>query len=324
MEYTTLGATGITVSQFSFGTWRFGRESDGVLETTREEAHELLDTAWKNGVNFIDTSNNYGTKSGTGERWIGDWISDYNREDFVIASKVYFSVGEGYNKQGLSRKHIRSQINETLERLGTDYIDIYYLHRWDDETPINETLRTLNSLVEDGKIHYIGASTMAAWKLTKALWTSDINGWEQITVTQPKFNAVHRNEVEDYLDLCVDQDLAICPWSPLEGGFLTNKYSPDSNKPENSRGDLESWDSRFSDRQWRVLDTICEVATEQDATPAQIALSWLTHQNQYPCIPILGARTSEQLEENIQSINITLTNSQLNRISDAYSGKNSA
>jgi len=171
MEYRQLGTTGVRVSELCLGTWRFGRETDGVVETDRESAHELLDAAWDHGINFIDTANVYGTPSGLSEEYVGEWLADHDREEFVVASKVYFPFDEGNpNGRGLSRKHVRAQVEGTLDRLGTDYLDLYYIHRWDDETPVEETLRTLNALVEEGKVHYLGASTMAAWKLTKGLW----------------------------------------------------------------------------------------------------------------------------------------------------------
>ncbi|MFB6218373.1 MAG: aldo/keto reductase, partial [Halobacteriaceae archaeon] len=163
MEYTTLGSTGATVSQLCFGTWRFGGEVD------RETAHDLLDRCADHGINFIDTANVYGPA----EEYIGEWLADRDREEYVIASKVY-GARESRFDENLSRKAVRAEIEGTLDRLGTDYLDLYYIHRWDDETPIEETLRTLTALVEEGKVHYLGASSMAAWKLTKALWTSDV------------------------------------------------------------------------------------------------------------------------------------------------------
>ena len=318
MEYTNLGSTGTEVSRLCFGTWRFGERTDGVVETDREEAHDLLDAVWERGINFIDTANVYGDPNGTSERWIGEWLDEHDREDFVLASKVYFPFDpDNPNGSGLSRTHIRNQIEGTLDRLGTDYLDIYYIHRWDDETPIEETLSTLHTLVEEGKVNYLGASSMAAWKLTKALWKSDVHGWERFEVTQPKFNAVHRDPVEEYLDVCADQDLAVCPWSPLEEGFLTGKYEQDGTNPEGSRGDLQSWKERFSDRQWEVLDAVRDVATELDATPAQVSLRWMIEQEEFTCIPITGARTEEQLNDNVGAIDLPLSNEQFDRITEA-------
>ncbi|ODR80285.1 aryl-alcohol dehydrogenase [Haladaptatus sp. W1] len=323
MEYRTLGSTGTKVSELCFGTWRFAMESDGTVETDYETAHDLLDTAWENGINFIDTANVYGSPNGTSEEWIGDWLADHDREDFVIASKVYFPFdgwGEpGPNDSGLSRKHIRAQIEGTLDRLGTDYLDVYYIHRWDEETPIEETLSTLTELVEEGKVNYLGASTMAAWQLTKALWKSDVNGLERFDVTQPMYHAAAGDEVQDYLDVCADQDLAVCPYSPLAGGFLTGKYERDGDTPVGSRADLVDYfeDYYMSEEGWEVLDEIRAIADELDATPAQVALRWLIQQRDFSCTPIVGARTVEQLEENVGAADIELSAGQYDRIADA-------
>lgn len=325
MEYIKLGPTGIKVSRLALGTWRFGHKSGDIVETNEEEAHNLLDYAWEKGINFIDTANEYGNPSGISEKYIGNWLKDYDRDDFVIASKVYFDVGEGPNDGGLSRKHIRSQIQGTLDRLGTDYIDIYYIHRWDDETPIEETLSTLNDLVREGKVHYLGASTMAAWKLTKALWKSEVNDWEKFKVTQPKFHAAYRDDVIDYLDVCADQNLAVCPYSPLAGGFLTGKYkrsdeeSEDIEAPEGSRGSIdknfEDW--YVTERAWHVLDEIRKIADELDATPAQVALRWVMQQEKFTTVPLVGVRNTDQLTENLRAIEIELSKEQHDRISKA-------
>ncbi|WP_254768020.1 aldo/keto reductase [Salinilacihabitans rarus] len=330
MEYTRLGSTGTTVSQLCFGTWRFGRETDGVVETDREEAHELLDAAWERGINFVDTANVYGTPHGTSEEYIGEWLEDHDREDFVLASKVYFPFDgwgdPGPNDSGLGRKHVRAQIEGTLDRLGTDYLDLYYIHRWDENTPIRETLRALTELVREGKVHYLGASTMAAWQLTKALWTADVDGLERFEVTQPLFHAGYRDDITDYLDVCADRDLAVCPYSPLAGGFLTGKYERvDEDDPtafEGPEGARGSLDDRFEDyylseRGWHVLDEVRAVADELDATPAQVALRWLIEQPNFTCVPIVGARTVDQLDENVGAVDLSLSDEQFDRIVDA-------
>ncbi|OIB57221.1 aldo/keto reductase [Natrialba sp. SSL1] len=330
MEYTTLGNTGTTVSKLCYGTWRFGKKHGDTVETDREEAHELLDAAWENGINFIDTANVYGDPDGTSEEWIGEWLTDHDREDFVIASKVYFSFdgwGEpGPNDSGLGRKHIRAQIEGTLERLGTDYLDLYYIHRWDENTPIRETMSVLTELVREGKVHYLGASTMAAWQLTKALWTSDVEGLERFDVTQPMVNAAHYDAVGDYLDVCADQDLAVCPYSPLAGGFLTGKYERTEDggveAPDGSRGSLDDvFEDRYAtDRAWDVLEAVESVASEVKATPAQVSLRWLMEQDRFTCVPIVGARSPDQLEENAGAVEIDLTDEQFERIDEARGG----
>ena len=318
MEYVNLGETGTRVSRLSLGTWRFGYESDGVVETTKEEAHELLDAARERGVNFIDTADGYGDPGGTAERWIGDWLADHDREEFVIASKMYWPTGDGPNERGLGRKHLRAELENILDRLGTDYLDVLYMHRWDDSTPIAETLRTLDRFVRDGTVNHVGASKMAAWKLTKALWTSDVEGLEPITVTQPHYSAAHREPVAEYVEVCADQDLAVCPFSPLDGGFLTGKYERDGTPPEGSRGDLKSWEDRFSERKWRVLDTVRAIAEETSASAAQVSLRWLMDQSDFTCVPVVGARTVDQLDENVGAVELDLSDEQFDRITDAY------
>ncbi|WP_416839196.1 aldo/keto reductase [Haloferax sp. DFSO52] len=327
LDYRRLGSTGTRVSELCFGTWRFGRQSSGVLETDEEDAHELLDAYEELGGNFIDTANVYGDPNGTSEQYIGNWLEERDREDYVLASKVYFPFDEDNpNGRGLSRTHIRNQIEGTLDRLGTDYLDLYYIHRWDDETPIEETLQTLNGLVEEGKVNYLGASTMAAWQLTKALWKSDVNDYARFDVTQPLFHAGYYEDVKDYLDVCGDQEIAVCPYSPLAGGFLTGKYEradPDDPSayvaPDGSRG---SFDDRFeqfylSERGWHVLDEVRAVADEVDASPAQVALRWLMDYPEATVVPIVGARTIDQLRENVGAADVDLSSDQWERIMNA-------
>jgi len=319
MDYVKLGSTGLEVSQLCLGTWRFGQETNGVVETDEESAHELLDAAEKHGINFIDSANVYGTPSGKSEKYVGNWLKNKDREDFVITSKVYFPFREGANGGGLSRKHIRSQVEGTLERLGTDYVDIYYMHRWDEETPIEETLSTMNTLVEEGLVNYLGASTMAAWKLAKALWKSEVGGLERVKVTQPLFHAGYRDDILGYLEVCADQDLAVCPYSPLAGGFLTGKYYRDEEPPEGSRGSFDpNFDKWYiSERGWYVLDEIRSIAEELDAMPAQVSLRWLIQQERFTTVPIVGVRTTEQLEENVKATEIELSDDQKERITEA-------
>ncbi|MFB6078037.1 MAG: aldo/keto reductase [Halarchaeum sp.] len=311
MAQTTLGSTGARVSEFALGTAMFGREFDGGVATTASEAHDILDAFADAGGNFVDTANTYA--DGESERIVGDWLAKRDRGDFVVASKLYWN--QVASDESLSRRAIRAEIEGTLDRLGTDYLDVYYIHRWDDETPIAEILRTLDRLVDEGKVDYLGISTAAAWKLTKALWTSDIEGLERFEVTQPKFNAAYRDPVRDYLDVAADQGLAVCPYSPLEGGLLTGKYARDADAPEGSRGDVSGWD--VSERQWDVLEAVEAVAAEEDATPAQVALRWLADHERVTA-PILGARTVEQIEENLGVLDVSLAVDQRERITDAY------
>lgn len=331
MEYTTLGPTGTEVSKLCFGTWRFGHVSDGVVETDETQAHALLDEAEAVGINFIDTANRYGDPPGTSEQYIGNWLDGREREDFVIASKVGMAVedGPGQNRDGLSRKHIRWQIDETLDRLGTDYLDVYYIHRLDGQTPILETLTTLDQLVEEGKVNHIGASTMAAWELTELLWTCDIHGLESIDIVQPPVDATLQNwqrydrlNLHRYLEVCEKHGLGVMAYSPLAGGFLTGKYERDAEAPEDTRASLDpsNFERKYlSDRSWGVLDSVRTVADELDATPAQVALAWVLEQDAFPggMVPVSGARTRQQLRENAEAVELDITDDQIRRIDEA-------
>ena len=320
MEYVRLGTTGLEVSPICFGTWRFNKESGGVVETGREEAHELLDALEARGANFIDTANGYG--GGESEKWIGEWLADRDREDYVVASKCYWSDVSRF-QENLSRKNVRAEVEGSLEKLQTDYLDILYLHRFDDDTPIERTLRTVDDLVSEGKVHYVGISTCDAWKLTKGLWQADVNNYEAFSVTQPNYSAVHRDPVAEYLDVCADQDLAVCPYSPLAGGFLTGKYERvgdgEVEAPDGSRGDLSEHftDWYTAEERWAVLDEIRAVADEVDATPAQVSRRWLMDHDRFTCVPIIGARTVDQLEENYDAIDVSLSADQWERIDEA-------
>ena len=320
MEYVRLGQTGLQVSPICFGTWRFGEVSSGVMETDREAAHELLDAFAERGGNFIDTANGYG--EGRSERWIGEWLAERDREDYVIASKCYWSDVSRF-QENLSRKNVRAEVEASLEKLDTDYLDLLYLHRFDDETPIEGTLRTIDDLVSEGKVHHVGISTAAAWKLTKGLWQADANGYEPFTITQPQYSATHREPVADYLEVCADQDLAVCPYSPLHGGLLTGKYERKSDgtveAPDGSRGAIEAMFDEWylDDGVWDVVETVEAVADEIDATPAQVSLRWLMDHDAFTCVPIVGARTVDQLDENMEAVDVELTDDQFERISDA-------
>ncbi|MFC7213543.1 aldo/keto reductase [Saliphagus sp. GCM10025334] len=322
MHYRRLGTTGLQVSPLCLGTWRFGQESNGVLETDRETAHDLLSAFADRGGNFIDTANGYG--DGDSERWIGEWLDERDREDYVIASKCFWSTVSRF-QENLSKKNVRAEVEGSLERLGTDYLDVLYLHRFDDETPVEQTLRAVDDLVSDGKVHYVGLSTADAWKLTKGLWKADVNNYEAFTVTQPLFHAAYYEDVAEYLDVCADQNLAVCSYSPLAGGFLTGKYERagedtyDLDAPEGTRAQLDDrfLDYYVSERGWHVLEMVREIADECDASPAQVAIRWLIDQPDFDCVPIIGARTVDQLEENLGALEVDLSDEQFDRILEA-------
>ncbi|WP_232702534.1 aldo/keto reductase [Halobacterium wangiae] len=319
LDSVPLGRTGLKVSEIAFGTWRFGRENDeGDVEVGRERAHELLDAYADAGGRFIDTADMYG--AGRAEQYIGEWLADRDREDFVVASKIYWPTRDDPNGRGLNRKHLRNNVDEILDRLGTDYVDLLYIHRWDDDTPAREFMRTLDGFVRDGKVNYLGTSTFEpnAWKVAKANEIARREGYEPFTVAQPRFNAVNREIEGNYLEMCDDYDVGVVPWSPLAGGFLTGKYTRGEEPPEGTRGatDQQFVDSYLTSENFDALEEVEAVAEEVGASPAQVALAWLTHHDSVVA-PITGARTPEQLRENLDAADIDLNDDQFERIADA-------
>ncbi|WP_134671228.1 aldo/keto reductase [Halorussus marinus] len=319
LDTVSLGRTGTKVSELAFGTWRFGRENDeGDVEIGKERAHELLDAYAAAGGNFIDTADMYG--DGRSEEYIGDWLADRDREEFVIASKIYWPTREDPNGWGLSRKHLRNSIEGILDRLGTDYVDLLYVHRWDDDTPVEEFMRTLDGFVRDGKVNYLGASTLEpnAWKVAKANEIADRRGYEPFKLAQPRYNLANREIEGNYLEMCTDYDIGVVPWSPLAGGFLTGKYERDAEPPEGTRGatDQQFRESYLTPENFDALEAAEAIADAVDATPAQVSLAWLVHHGRVTA-PIVGARTVDQLEENLAAAEIDLTADQFDRLANA-------
>jgi aryl-alcohol dehydrogenase-like predicted oxidoreductase len=323
LDTVRMGETGLEVSEIAFGTWRFGRETAaGNLEIGRERGHELLDAYEAAGGRFVDTADVYG--GGKSERWIGEWLEDRDRDSFVIASKIYWPTREDDpNARGLNRKHIRRSIDRMLDRLGTDYLDLLYIHRWDDATPAGELMRSLDGLVDDGKVHYLGASTFRpnAWKVARANEIARHHGWEQFSVTQPRYNLIDREIEGEYQEFCREQGLGVIPWSPLAQGFLTGKYERGEEPPADSTAsDAERWREQYlTGENFDALDVVRAVAGEVGATPAQVALAWETHHPDVTA-PIVGARTVDQLEENLRAATVSLTDDQFERLDAAKAG----
>lgn len=329
VEYLRLGGTGMEISEACLGAWMFGEEApDGTEIVAEDTARSILDAAWSRGVNFIDTANVYGN-DGRSEAYIGRWLEDKEREDFVVASKVYFAL-TGRQRIGLSRKIVMSEIEGTLDRLGTDYLDIYYVHGWHDPSPLEETLAALNDLVRAGKVHYIGVSNFASWQLVLAREICRSRGWAPVSVIQPRYNAADHVPytidpaelpLPDLFDACRYFDVALCSYSPLAGGFLTGKYTRTADgetlSPEGSRGTVFSRYGEFPDRWWRVLDEVEAVAEEVGATPAQVAIRWASLVEGITSIPIIGATSPGQLDETLDYVDVSLHEDQFRRISDA-------
>ncbi len=315
MEYRFLGSTGLKVSELCLGAMTFGRE------TTEDVSHQMLDRFVEAGGNFIDTADVY--SQGISEEILGRWLKDKPRDDLIIATKVRGGMGEGPNDEGLSRKHILAGVEASLRRLDTDYIDLYQVHMWDSATPLEETLSTLDGLVKDGKVRYIGASNYTGWQLQKAIDLSRQMGWEQFVCLQPLYNLLDRDSEWELIPVCQNEGLGLIPWSPLRGGWLTGKYRRDMTEPpEGTRikkaeeeGWSESWSAYNTEHTWDVIDTLLAVAEEVDKTPPQVALRWLL-QRPGVTAPIIGARTMEHLEDNLGAAGWTLSDGQMAQLTE--------
>lgn len=310
MEYTHLGNTGLEVSRLCLGCMNFGSEQPWMVHD-HEQAHTVIDRAVELGINFFDTANVY--SNGESEKILGEAIAGRDREEFVIATKVYGKMFDGPNGEGLSRKHILDQARASLDRLGTDHIDLYQIHRWDERTPIEETLSALDYLVEEGLVRYVGASTMPAWKLMKAQHEAGANNYERFVSMQCEYNLVDRHEEANALPLCRDQNLGVIPWSPLAGGFLTGKYEREQDPDEGRAATDEFMQKRFTDENWGVLDVVRGLAEEKDATAAQVSLAWLLHKAVVDA-PIVGPRTLSHLEDNVGALDVELAGDEMERL----------
>ena len=312
MEYSRLGSTGLQVSRICLGTMSFGNSEEWMIEI--DKARPIMKRALDLGVNFFDTANVY--SAGRSEEIVGELLEDH-RDAVVIATKVRLSTGEGPNKEGLSRYHIMDQVKKSLKRLQTDRLDLYQIHRWDYSTPIEETLVTLNDLVRQGVVNYIGASSMFAWQFTKALYTSDRLGIARFVSMQNHYNLCYREEEREMIPLCKDQKIALLPWSPLARGFLTGRYkrgkAADSPRYRTDKYFVERF---FQPEDFDVVERVEEVAKEKGVTPSQIALAWLLHKG--VCAPIIGATRVDHVEEAVSSLDVKLSADDMKRLEEKY------
>lgn len=315
MEYRYLGRTGLKVSELCLGAMTFGRES------SEAESYQMLDYFKAVGGNFIDTADVY--SKGLSETILGRWLKQQNREDFVIATKVRFNMGDSPNDMGLSRKHILAGMDASLKRLDTEYVDLYQIHSWDPGAPLEETLQTLDGLVKSGKVRYIGASNVAAWQLQKAIDISRHNGWEPFSCLQPLYNLLDRELEWGLVPVCLNEGLGIIPWSPLRGGWLSGKYHRGMDAPPGGtrvdeaekQGWSESWRAYANEHTWSIIDTLQGISAETGKSAAQIALNWLL---QMPGVtaPIIGVRNLNHLKDNLGSTGWSLTGEQMAKLNE--------
>ncbi|MEU4287117.1 aldo/keto reductase [Kribbella sp. NPDC026596] len=312
MDKRFLGRTGLEVSELCLGTMTFGTETD------QSTGHRILDEFVAAGGTMIDTADTYA--AGRSEAIIGSWLKTRNRDDLVIATKVYGEAGPGLPVRGAGRKHIMAGVEASLRRLQTDFIDLYQIHVFDDATPLEETLTTLDNLVTSGKVRFIGASNLTGWQLQKAIDLSRHHNLEPYVCLQPLYNLLDRDAELDLIPVCENEGAGVIAWSPLAGGWLSGKYTKDAGgPPPGSRSNQADWDAHNTDRTWRVLDALRAVATEVDRTPAQVALRWVM-QRPGLTAPIIGARTPDHLTDNLGATGWSLTDDQMHRLTEAGDG----
>lgn len=316
MEYVRFGSTGLKVSRICLGCMSYGQPNERWPWALDEEhSRPFIQHALELGINFFDTANVY--SKGMSETVLGRALHDFaSRDEVVIATKVRSEMGPGPNDGGLSRKHILSSIDASLKRLGIDYVDLYQIHRWDYETPIEETLEALNDVVRAGKARYIGASSMYAWQFAKALYASVLHGWARFVSMQPHYNLVYREEEREMLPLCQDQNIAVIPWSPLARGLLTRKPSKERNETLRAQTDAFG-KSMYSDEDFKITQRVSDVAEARGLPMAQVALAWMLSK---PVItaPIIGATKPHHLDDAVAALSVHLTPDEIHQLEEAY------
>ncbi len=322
MQYKRLGKTGLKVSDICMGTMTFAMKGGwrnyalGI-----DEAKPVFKKALDLGINFFDTADVYSL--GSCEEVTGKLLNEMtNREEVVIATKVYGSMNENPNMSGLSRKHIFSAINASLKRLNMDYVDLYIIHRWDYETPIEETMEALNDLVKMGKVRYIGASSMYSWQFSKAQSIAEKNNWSKFVSMQNHYNLIYREEEREMIPMCIDSGIAITPWSPLARGFLTgSRFKEGGGKTQRSKNDDIADKMYYNKTDFKILDQVVSIAKKLNILPAQVALAWIL-QNKAISAPVIGVSDSDQLVELVNTLNITLSTMEIKNLEKFYQPKN--
>ncbi len=316
MEYVRLGNTGMKVSRICLGTMTYGKPNERwPWALNEEQSRPFIQKALELGINFFDTANIY--SFGASEEVVGAALKDFaKRDDLVIATKVFSPMSQTPNNGGLSRKHIMSSIDASLKRLKTDYVDLYQIHRWDYETPIEETLEALHDIVKAGKARYIGASSMHSWQFAKALYTADLHGWTRFVSMQPHYNLIYREEEREMFPLCLDQKIAVIPWSPLARGLLTGKRSPERNETTRAKTD-EFGKKLYLDSDFDIVTRLTGLATQKGLPNAQVALAWMLSKSVITA-PIIGASKSGHLEDAVAAVSIKLTQDEINQLEELY------
>jgi len=317
MEYIRFGNTGMKVSRICLGCMSYGQPNERWQWALDEEhSRPFIQRAIETGINFFDTADFY--SFGMSESVVGRALRDFaSRDEVVIATKVYMQMSNKPNDGGLSRKHIFTSIDASLKRLGTDYVDLYQIHRWDYNTPVEETLEALNDVVRSGKARYIGASSMYAWQFARALYTADLHGWTRFVSMQPHYNLVYREEEREMLPLCQDQKIAVIPWSPLARGLLTRPPSRERDETLRARTDAFGKTLYTREDDYVITQRVSEVAEKRGLPMAQVALAWMLSK---PIVtaPIIGATKPHHLEDAIAALSVHLSPEEIQRLEETY------
>jgi 1-deoxyxylulose-5-phosphate synthase len=317
VQYARLGSSGLKVSRICLGMMSYGSQTERRWHLREDEAEPIVRQAVQAGVTFFDTADTY--SDGLTEEITGRLLAKLfgRREDYVLATKVYFPMGPGPNDQGLSRKHILAGIDDSLRRLGTDHVDLYQIHRWDDQTPIAETMEALHDVVRAGKARYLGASSMFAWQFAKAQHTAEVGGWTRFVSMQNHYNLVYREEEREMLPLCLDQGVGVIPWSPLARGLLAGNRERGGQQHTVRAGTDPLADDLYVDDDFDVVDAVRAVASERGLPPAQVALGWLLGR---PAVtaPIVGATKPRHVEDAVAAVEVTLSQAEVARLEAPY------
>lgn len=317
MKYVNLGKSGLKVSRICLGTMTYGTPEWRPWVLNEEQSRPFLKRAVELGINFFDTADMYSV--GKSEEVVGRGLKEFaRRDDLVIATKVFFPMGPGPNDKGLSRKHILASIDASLRRLQTDYVDLYQIHRWDYETPVEETMEALHDVVKSGKARYIGASSMFAWQFARTLHLADTHGWTRFVSMQNHFNLVYREEEREMIPLCNAEGVGLIPWSPMARGFLAgNRRREDRGDTLRAKTDEYSHSLYYTDADFMIAQRVSELASRRSVTPSQIALSWILHKPGVAA-PIMGASRMEHLEEAVAALDVALDHTELKFLEELY------
>lgn len=317
MQYINLGRSDLKVSRICLGTMTYGSSKWRPWVLDEEASRPLINQALEAGINFFDTADMYSL--GASEEVLGRALKDFGpgREKLVIATKVFYPMGDGPDERGLSRKHIMAAIDASLRRLGIDYIDLYQIHRFDAETPIEETLEALHDVVQAGKARYLGASSMPAWQFAKLLYTADANSWTRFVTMQNHYNLMYREEEREMIPFCLDQGIGILPWSPLARGLLAGKRRPKTIRAETDTYGHQLYGEQVSDADDRVIERLEELAAASGVAPARMALAWLLHRPGVVA-PIVGASKASHIQDAVAALDVRLDVHTIARLEEPY------